>query len=125
MPVRGVRGAIDVSENRSESILAATHELLSAILEANPSLRSADLASGIFTTTEDLSAAYPAQAAREMGWNAVPMICSREIPVSGGLPRCIRVLLHWNTDLPQGSIHHVYLGAAASLRPDLSATDLS
>jgi chorismate mutase len=125
MPVRGVRGAIDVSENRSESILAATHELLSAILEANPSLRSADLASGIFTTTEDLSTAYPAQAAREMGWNAVPMICSREIPVSGGLPRCIRVLLHWNTDLPQGSIHHVYLGAAASLRPDLSATDLS
>jgi chorismate mutase len=125
MPVRGVRGAIDVSENRSESILAATHELLSAILEANPSLRSADLASGIFTTTEDLSAAYPAQAAREMGWNAVPMICSREIPVSGGLPRCIRVLLHWNTDLPQGSIHHVYLGAAARLRPDLSATDLS
>jgi chorismate mutase len=125
MPVRGVRGAIDVSENRSESILAATHELLSAILDANPSLRSADLASGIFTTTEDLSTAYPAQAAREMGWNAVPMICSREIPVSGGLPRCIRVLLHWNTDLPQGSIHHVYLGAAASLRPDLSATDLS
>ena len=125
MPVRGVRGAIDVSENRSESILAATHELLSAILEANPALRSADLASGIFTTTEDLSAAYPAQAAREMGWNAVPMICSREIPVPGGLPRCIRVLLHWNTDLPQGSIRHVYLGAAASLRPDLSATDLS
>ncbi len=125
MPVRGVRGAIDVSENRSESILAATHELLSAILEANPALRSEDLASGIFTTTEDLSTAYPAQAAREMGWNAVPMICSREIPVSGGLPRCIRVLLHWNTDLPQGSIHHVYLGAAASLRPDLSATDLS
>ena len=125
MPVRGVRGAIDVSDNRSESILAATHELLSTILEANPTLRSEDLASGIFTTTEDLSAAYPAQAAREMGWNAVPMICSREIPVPGGLPRCIRVLLQWNTDLPQGSIRHVYLGAAASLRPDLIVPDSS
>lgn len=124
MPVRGVRGAIDVPDDRSESILAATQELLSAMLEANPTLRSEDLASGIFTTTEDLSAAYPAQAAREMGWDGVPMICSREIPVPGGLARCIRVLLQWNTDLPQGSILHVYLGAAASLRPDLSGTDL-
>ena len=125
MPVRGVRGAIDVSDNRSELILAATQELLSAILEANPTLRSEDLASGIFTITEDLSAAYPAQAAREMGWNAVPMICSREIPVPGGLARCIRVLLQWNTDLPQHAIRHIYLGTAASLRPDLSVTDIS
>ena len=125
MPVRGVRGAIDVSDDRSELILAATKELLSAILAANPTLHSEDLASGIFTTTEDLSAAYPAQAAREMGWNAVPMICSREIPVPGGLARCIRVLLQWNTDLPQQAIRHVYLGAAASLRPDLTMTDFS
>jgi chorismate mutase len=125
MPVRGVRGAIDVLEDQPDSILVATKVLLSAILEANPALSSEDLASGIFTTTEDLSAAYPAQAAREMGWNAVPMICSREIPVPGGLPRCIRVLLQWNTDLPQGSIRHVYLGAAASLRPDLIVPDSS
>jgi chorismate mutase len=125
MPVRGVRGAIDVSDDRSESILAATQDLLLAILEENPTLRSEDLASGIFTTTEDLNAAYPAQAAREMGWNAVPMICSREIPVPGGLARCIRVLLQWNTDLPQHAIHHIYLGAAASLRPDLSVTEIS
>lgn len=125
MPVRGVRGAIDVSEDRSESILAATQDLLSAILESNPTLRSEDLSSGIFTTTEDLSAAYPAQAAREMGWNAVPMICSQEIPVPGGLARCVRVLLQWNTDLPQHAIRHVYLGSAASLRPDLSVTDFS
>lgn len=125
MPVRGVRGAIDVSEDQSESILAATKELLAAILETNPTLRSEDLVSGIFTTTEDLSSAYPARAAREMGWNQVPMICSREIPVPGGLARCIRVLLHWNTDLPQQAIRHVYLGAAASLRPDLSVTDIS
>jgi chorismate mutase len=78
-----------------------------------------DIACGIFTTTEDLSTAYPAQAAREMGWGEVPMICSQEIPVPDGLPRCIRVLLEWNTELSQHEIHHVYLGAAASLRPDL------
>ena len=125
MPVRGVRGAIDVSEDKPETILAATQELLSAMLEANPTLRSEDLASGMFTTTDDLRAVYPAQAAREMGWDAVPMICSREIPVPGGLASCIRVLLHWNTDLPQNAIRHVYLGAAASLRPDLSMVDIS
>ena len=125
MPVRGVRGAIDVSDDKPESILAATQEMLSAILEANPTLHSEDLVSGIFTTTEDLRAAYPAQAARAMGWDAVPMICSREIPVPGGLARCIRVLLHWNTDLPQNAIHHVYLGTATSLRPDLSSAEIS
>jgi chorismate mutase len=125
MPVRGVRGAIDVSDDRSDLILAATKELLSAILAANPTLRSEDLANGIFTTTVDLKAAYPAQAAREMGWSAVPMICSQEIPVPGGMARCIRVLLQWNTDLPQHAIRHVYLGAAASLRPDLNLTDFS
>jgi chorismate mutase len=125
MPVRGVRGAIDVSGDNPESILAATQEMLSTILEANPTMRSEDLVSGIFTTTEDLRAAYPAQAAREMGWDAVPMICSREIPVPGGLAHCIRVLLHWNTDIPQNAIRHVYLGAAASLRPDLSSVDIS
>lgn len=125
MPVRGVRGAIDVSDDKPESVLAATQELLLAILKANPTLHSEDLASGIFTTTEDLRAAYPAQAAREMGWDAVPMICSQEIPVSGGLPHCVRVLLHWNTDLPQNAIRHVYLGAAATLRPDLNLVDIS
>jgi chorismate mutase len=125
MPVRGVRGAIDVLGDNPESILAATQEMLSTILEANPTMRSEDLVSGIFTTTEDLRAAYPAQAAREMGWDAVPMICSREIPVPGGLAHCIRVLLHWNTDIPQNAIRHVYLGAAASLRPDLSSVDIS
>ncbi len=83
--------------------------------------RPQDLASALFTVTEDLSAAYPAAAARELGWTDVPLICAREIPVPGGLPRCIRVLLHWNTDLPQSAIRHVYLGAAAALRPDLDA----
>lgn len=125
MPVRGIRGAIDVESDQPEAILAATRDLLQRILVANPGLHSQDIASVIFTSTEDLNSAYPARAAREMGWNAVPMICGREIPVPGGLPRCIRVLLHWNTDLGQQAVRHVYLGAAASLRPDLDAMNLS
>ena len=125
MPVRGVRGATDVAEDKPEAVLAATRELLTAILEANPELRSEDIASAIFTTTDDLNSAYPARAAREMDWTAVAMICSREIPVPGGLARCIRVLLHWNTGLPQQAVRHIYLGAAAGLRPDLTEMELS
>ena len=124
MPVRGVRGAIDVPDDKPEEILSATRELLSRMLEANPELRSEDIASIVFTTTDDLNSAYPAQAAREMGWNSVPMICSREIPVPGGLPRCIRVLMHWNTDLDQQAVCHIYLGSAAGLRPDLNGKEL-
>lgn len=123
MPIRGIRGATVILQDQPEAILAGTQDLLSAILEANPTLHTEELASGLFTVTEDLRSAYPAQAAREMGWTHVPMICSREIPVPGSMPRCIRVLLHWNTDLPQDAIRHVYLGAAASLRPDLTVAD--
>jgi len=120
MPVRGVRGATVTSHDRPADICSATQELLTAIMDANPFLRLADLASAIFTLTADLTSAFPAEAARQLGWQEVPMLCAREIPVPGSLPRCIRVLLHWNTDLPQHAIHHVYLGEARSLRPDLS-----
>lgn len=120
MAVRGIRGAISVAEDRSEAILSATGELLIAILHANPGLQSEDIASVLFTVTDDLCSTYPAPAARQLGWSQVPLICAREIPVPGGLPRCIRVLVHWNTDLPQSNIHHVYLGEATSLRPDLA-----
>jgi chorismate mutase len=119
MALRGVRGATVVLVDQADVILDSTRELLQAILDANPTLQPADLASGLFTLTEDLSAAYPAQAARQLGWSEVPLMCAREIPVPGSLPRCIRVLLHWNTDLPQIEIQHVYLGDAAILRPDL------
>ncbi len=125
MTVRGVRGAIVAEVDQADTILSATRALLAAILEANPTMKTEHLASALFTVTEDLGAAYPAQAAREMGWNHVPLICSREIPVPGGLPRCIRVLLLWNTELPQNAIRHVYLGAAAELRPDLTVADFS
>jgi len=121
MPVRGIRGAIVVDQDQSETVLAATRELLQAICAANPLLQPGDLASAIFTVTGDLTSIYPAQAARQLGWVHVPLLSAREIDVPGGMPRCIRVLLHWNTDLPQAEIQHVYLGAAASLRPDLGS----
>ncbi len=119
MPVRGIRGATVVEHDDPEEVLAATRELLSALLKANPSLNPSDLASALFTVTGDLCTAYPARAARQLGWDDVPLMCALEIPVPGSLPRCIRVLLHWNTDLPQAAVRHIYLGAAASLRPDL------
>ncbi len=120
MPVRGVRGATVVGEDSSDAILMAGRELLGALLKANPTLTADQIASALFTVTDDLGAAYPAAAARQLGWTDVPLICAREIPVPGSLKRCIRVLLHWNTDLPQSAVQHVYLGDAASLRPDLT-----
>ena len=123
MPIRGVRGAATVEADNPEEILDVSRQLLQAILEANPALQPEDLASAFFTLTDDLHSAYPAQAARELGWDFVPLMCAQEIPVPGSLKRCIRVLLHWNTELPQRSIKHVYLGAASILRPDLATVD--
>ncbi len=120
MPTRGIRGAATTINNQKEEILLTTRQLLIAILEANPTLATEDIASVLFTLTDDLDAAYPAKAARQLGWTEPPLICAREIQVPGSLPSCIRVLIHWNTDLPQSSIKHVYLGEAANLRPDLS-----
>jgi len=80
-----------------------------------------DVGSAIFTVTEDLASTFPAQAARQMGWGLVPMICAREIPVPGSLRRVIRVLVHWNTETPQAEVKHVYLRDAVKLRPDLMA----
>ncbi len=123
MPIRGVRGAATVEADNPEEILDASRQLLQAILEANPALQPEDLASAFFTLTDDLHSTYPAQAARELGWDFVPLMCAQEIPVPGSLKHCIRVLLHWNTELPQRSIKHVYLGAASILRPDLAVVD--
>lgn len=121
MPTRGIRGATTVAENQNDQILQATRELLEALLEENKGMIPSDIASALFTVTEDLDATFPAQAARQMGWGLVPMLCAREIPVSGSLPRVIRVLVHWNTETPQSEVKHVYLREAASLRPDLAA----
>ena len=108
-----------MAEDQSEAILTATRELLEAILAANPTLAVSDLASVFFTVTHDLTAVHPARAARELGWVDVPLMCALEIPVPGGLARCVRVLLLWNTELPAKEICPVYLGEAAGLRPDL------
>lgn len=121
MPIRGIRGATVASQDQPEIVLAATRELLQAICAANPLLQADDLASAFFTVTGDLTSIYPAQAARQLGWVQVPLLSAREIDVPGGMPRCIRVLLHWNTDLHQSAVQHVYLGDAVSLRPDLGA----
>ena len=124
MAIRGVRGAIQVDEDTPEAITSATKILLEAILAANPSLAAPDLASAFFTLTADLNATYPALAARELaGWTTVPLLCGSELSVPGGMPRCLRVLLHWNTELAQNDVRHAYLGSAARLRPDLKRGD--
>jgi chorismate mutase len=121
MRVAGVRGATTVEKDDPEAILEAVRGLLQALMENNPSLRPQDLASALFTMTEDLHSVFPAQGARQIGWLEVPLMCAREIPVAGALPRCIRVLLHWNTDISQDEIKHIYLREAVRLRPDLSS----
>ena len=121
MPTRGIRGATTVPADDPVLILQATRELLEAILGENEGMQPEDVGSAIFTVTDDLASTFPAQAAREMGWDMVPMLCAREIPVPGSLPRVIRVLVHWNTEVPQSEIRHVYLRDAVKLRPDLVA----
>lgn len=121
MPIRGIRGATTVAADEPELILQATRELLEEILAENEGMRPEDVASAIFTVTDDLASTFPAQGARQMGWGLVPMLCAREIPVPNSLPRVIRVLVHWNTELAQDQITHVYLRDAVKLRPDLVA----
>jgi chorismate mutase len=121
MTIRGIRGATTVSADQPDLILQATRELLEAILDENPGMGPEAVASAIFTVTDDLISTFPAQAARQIGWELVPMLCAREIPVPNSLPRVIRVLVHWNTELPQSEIKHVYLRDAVKLRPDLVA----
>ena len=118
MPCRGVRGATTAEADTAGAILSATRELLTQLIEAND-LRPEEVASVIFTATPDLTAAFPAQAARELGWTDVALLDAKEILVPGSLARCIRVLIHWNTDRAPHEIRHVYLGAARTLRPDL------
>jgi chorismate mutase len=120
MPVRGIRGATTVELNRREAILDATCALLQEMVSTNQ-VAADDLACAYFTVTDDLDAAFPAEAARQLGWLHVPLLNGCEIPVPGSLRRCIRVLLWWNTDLPPAAVRHVYQGEARSLRPDLVA----
>ncbi len=119
MMVRGIRGATSVTENTREAILEATAELLDAVVEANDIDRE-HVASAFFTTTPDLNAEFPAVAARAAGWTNVPLLCGHEMNVPGSLPRCLRLLMHVNTDRSLEEINHVYLREAVRLRPDLT-----
>ncbi len=120
--LRGLRGATTAAANTSEAILEATAELLRALQDAN-GFRPDEVESAIFTSSPDLTAEYPARAARLLGWTGVPLLGASEVAVPDGLPRCIRVLLHFYTTQPQRELKHMYLREAAKLRPDRSPAD--
>lgn len=119
MPCRGVRGATTADANTREDILTATRELLALLIRRN-GIEADDVASAFFSTTPDLDAEFPALAARQLNWLNVALMCTHELGVPGSLPKCIRILIHWNTDKPASEIQHVYIKGATSLRPDLS-----
>jgi len=116
--VRAVRGAIQVDRDEREAILEATTELLTTVLERNQ-LAADDLISVLFTATRDLTAEFPAYAARQMGITDVPLLCAGEIDVPGAMPRVLRLLAHVDTSIARADIRHVYLRGAAGLRTDL------
>lgn len=118
MMLRGVRGATTVQQDTAEEILNATRELLQAMIEAN-GIKEADVASVLFTTTPDLHAAYPAKAARDLGWRQAALLGFQEMDCMDAIPRCIRILIHWNTTRSLEEIRHVYMRDALVLRPDL------
>ena len=121
MPVRGIRGATSAQSDTRAEILEVTRELVGEILRLNQIVDFDEIVSVLFTTTPDLTAAFPAEAAREMGMNLVPLLCASEIAVPGRLARCVRVLIHLNTDKPAREMVHVYLREAKSLRPDMQS----
>jgi len=119
---RGIRGATTAGSNTAEDILEATEELVNALIHLND-LKSEDIASAIFTTTPDLTAWFPALAARTFGWTEVPMICTHEMAVPGSLQKAVRVLVHVNTTRTPSEIRHVYLKGAKQLRPEWGVSD--
>jgi chorismate mutase len=116
--VRAARGAIVVKDGSAQSLLASTQKLLEAMLAAN-GVAKEDLISILFTATDDLRSAFPAEAARRMGLGMVPLMCAREIPVEDSMASVVRVLVHFNSDASIEEIVHVYLDGAESLRDDL------
>jgi chorismate mutase len=119
MRLFALRGAVSVEHNDAQDVLDATTELMSTIVERN-ALTPENVVSCIFTATNDLNAEFPAVAARALGFDRVPLLCAREIPVPRSLPRVIRVLIHYYAD-EDHIARHVYLGEASTLRTDLEA----
>ncbi|MCM2531829.1 chorismate mutase [Neobacillus pocheonensis] len=117
--IRGVRGATTVGENSEEEILSATEELVAKMIEENHILPDS-VASVFISTTEDISATFPAKVLRKFeGWTYVPVMCMREMQVPNSLKLCIRIMIHMNSGKSQEEIFHVYLRGAKVLRPDL------
>ncbi len=120
-PLRGIRGATTLAADEKDAVFASVRELLSEILRQNK-LSTEQIGAAIFSATEDITAAFPAAAARSLpGWDLVPLFDTRQMAVNESLKRCVRVLLLVDLDLPQAKIHHVYLHGANKLRPDLAA----
>ncbi|MEU6997862.1 chorismate mutase [Nonomuraea sp. NPDC046570] len=117
--VRAIRGAIQVDANDRDVIIAGTTELVAEVMERNR-LTTDDVISVLFTATPDLTAEFPALAARKLGFHEVPLICCTEIDVPGALPRVVRLMAHVETDRPRGEIQHVYLRGAVALRQDIA-----
>jgi chorismate mutase len=117
--LRGIRGATTVQQDEAELILDATEELLREMLRANAIDNYEVIAAIFFTTTPDLKATFPAEAARRIGMNMVPLMCNQEIPVPNRLPKAIRIMMQVNTQKSQQEIKHIYLREAVKLRPDL------
>jgi chorismate mutase len=117
--LRGIRGATTVERDEPRLMLDATRELLASMLEANGIEDHGDIAAIFFTTTPDLVSTFPAEAARDLGMDMVPLICNQEIPVPGRLARVVRVMMQVNTTRGQREVKHIYLRGAATLRPDL------
>jgi chorismate mutase len=120
MPVRGIRGAIDVERDEKEEILSKTDVLLRAMVKAN-GVKPEDVASALFSLTPDLKSEFPAIAARRLGWADVPLMCCSELDVEGAMKKVVRILLLVNTSTPAAKIRHQYLGNTPRLRPDLAA----
>ena len=119
MPLRGIRGAVNVARNSRREIFTKTRTLLDAMVSANR-IHEKDVAAAIFTLTPDLNADFPAYAARDMGWTTVPMMCGSELGVPGGMKRVVRIMLLVNTSRSAKAIRHQYLGETERLRPDLA-----
>jgi chorismate mutase len=114
---RGIRCATTVQQNDKKALGTATRELLQKMVDVN-AVDIDDVACILFTTTSDLNAAFPAAAAREMGWTQVPLLCGHEMNVPGSLPGCLRVLVLFNTDKKNEELVHVYLRGAVVLRDE-------
>lgn len=116
--VRAIRGATTVDADTREAVIGRTQELVRAVVERNE-LDADDIISILFTATDDISSAFPAEAAREAGFTQVPLMCARELDITDGIERCIRVMVHAYTDRSSDSLRHPYLHGARQLRTDL------